>query len=556
MKPWITLITCLMLGLSPLSAQVTYTKDIAPIIYDNCTKCHRPGEIGPMPLTNYNEVKAWGAMIEYVTEINYMPPWKTDRSFSTFQDERYLTDQEKKKIKDWVSAGMPQGNPIHEPPPPIFPTGSQIGEPDLVLSFAEAFHHQGNNEDQYQNFVLPTGLTQDKILKAIELRPGNSRIVHHALFAMDTSGNAQILDNLSPNTYGYDGFGGFNVNVADNFPGYVPGNRSFLYPEAIGQKMYAGSDLLIQMHYAPSSAPESDSSTVNIFFADSSEQIDRQVMIAIMHPFSSATTLLNGPFIIPPDQVKTFHGVLDIPIDVSLMGLGPHMHLLGKDWTVYAVSPSGDTTNLIRIPDWDFNWQGIYFYKEFQILEAGSVIHAFATYDNTSSNPLNPNFPPKRVRWGEGTADEMYYLPFLFVPTLPGDDTMSLEVALPEPGGLRGAGKDYLVNLKAYATDTTFGSSSPTSTQDLILPQDKFYPVFPNPMNGPVNLGFSLSAPQRLNLSLYDLDGKLVDHIFENRFFTLGHHKAVLQSQQYSSGIYFLTLRGEDFNQSQKIVIR
>ncbi|MCI4671701.1 MAG: T9SS type A sorting domain-containing protein [Bacteroidia bacterium] len=556
MKLFTVLSLAIILSFQGMHAQVTFTKDIAPIIYNNCTPCHRPGEIGPMPFTNYNEVMNWGGMIAYVTDINYMPPWKTDRNFSTFQGERFLTATQKQLIQDWVNAGMPQGNPNDEPALPTFPQGSQLGEPDLVISFSEAFQHKGNNKDQYQNFVLPTNLTEDKILKAIELRPGNSRIVHHSLFAMDTTGNARVLDSLSPE-YGYDGFGGFVVDVADNFPGYVPGSKAFLYPNAIGQRIYKNSDIVVQMHYAPTSVAQSDSSTINLFFADSNEVINRQVMIEVMQPFSSRTSL-GEPFSIPPNQVKTFHGTLFVPFDVSLMGIGPHMHLLGTGWEVFAVKPNGDTTNLISIPDWDFNWQGIYFYKNFQILEAGSIIHAYATYDNTSSNPLNPNNPPTRVSWGEGTSDEMYYLPILFVPTLPGDDTLSLEVALP-PQKPQLIKYNSLTGVAGQIVDTSgFGSntSNPTNIGAFDFPENKFYPIFPNPMHGPVDIGFSLAQGEKVSISLYSLDGKLIKDIVKNRFYPLGHHKAAFQSQRFSQGVYLIRVHGESVDMSQKIIIK
>lgn len=551
MKRFTVLTTLLFLAWQGTFAQVTFTKDIAPIIYHNCTPCHRPGEIGPIPFTNYNEIRNWGGMIQYVTEINYMPPWRTDRSYSTVQGERYLTPAQKQAIKDWVQAGMPQGDPNDEPPLPNFPEGSQVGEPDLVLSFAEAFHHQGNNQDQYQNFVIPTNLTEEKFLKAIELRPGNSKIVHHSLFAMDTTGNARILDSLSPG-YGYDGFGGFVVDVVDNFPGYVPGAKAILYPNSIAQKIYKGADILVQMHYAPSSIPQTDSSTINLFFADSSEVISRQVMIEVMHPFSSRVNL-GEPFRIPAGQVKSFHGTINVPFDISLMGIGPHMHLLGKSWEVYAVSPAGDTTNLIRIPDWHFNWQGAYFFKKFQLVEAGSVVHAIATYDNTASNPFNPNNPPQMVSWGEGTADEMYYLPFLFVPTLPGDDTVKLEVPLPpqKPSLVKSQSGSGVKGL----ADSDTATSSPTNTQQFYFPEDKLYPIFPNPMHGPVDIGFSLAKGGKFSMSLYSLDGKLVKDVFRERYFSMGQHKTAFQSQKFSPGVYLLSIHGGELKMTQKIVI-
>ncbi|MEL6591990.1 MAG: hypothetical protein AAFQ68_17985, partial [Bacteroidota bacterium] len=239
-----------LLGLNMLQAQPTFSEDIAPIIYNNCTSCHRSGEIGPFPLTNYNEVASWASMIQYVTEIGYMPPWKPDREYSSFVGESGLNEQEIQLIADWVNAGSPQGDPSLEPPLPNFPSGSQLGTPDTVLTMAEEYIIPGNNEDEYRVFVLPTGLTEDKEIAAIEFRPGNTKAVHHALIAYEINGQAAALDAQSPG-YGYEAFGDFGVPTQGNFTGYTPGIQSVKFPEGIGSILPAGADLLIQVHYAP-----------------------------------------------------------------------------------------------------------------------------------------------------------------------------------------------------------------------------------------------------------------------------------------------------------------
>src|SRR5688572_19115779 len=174
--------------------QVTFTKDIAPIIYNNCTKCHRPNEIGPFSMTNYAEIAPWAPMIKYVTSIRYMPPWKADPHFSRFVGERVLTDEQIALIAEWADNGAPFGNASEEPPLPVFPTGSQVGTPDLVLTMTESFTHQGGNQDEYRVFVFPTGLTEDKQVATVELRPGNRKVLHHALFSFDVTGTAAALD--------------------------------------------------------------------------------------------------------------------------------------------------------------------------------------------------------------------------------------------------------------------------------------------------------------------------------------------------------------------------
>ncbi|MEO1260071.1 MAG: T9SS type A sorting domain-containing protein [Bacteroidota bacterium] len=525
MKKYVTVfLAVLFFGQSNVVAQVNYSEHIAPIIYDNCTVCHRQGEIGPMALTNYNEVKTWANMVEYTTSIKYMPPWPADKEFSTFVGERGLTDSEIQLIKDWVAAGTPQGDPVLEPAPPVFPSGSQIGTPDLVLSFSESYVHEGDLSDQYQIIVLPTGLTEDKMVKAIEIRPGNPNIVHHALFAVDETGQGKIKDAQTPE-YGFPSFGDFGVNGAEQFPqAYVPGAKPVKFYTGIGASMPAGSDLLVQMHYAPISNTQSDSSTVNIFFADPNEQIDRIVREHIMLPFGG--TLSNGPFIMQPEQVKTFHGVYTVPTKISMLGIFPHSHLLGKDWTVYAVSPQGDTTNLVKIDDWDFNWQNMYFFERFQILEPGTRIHAYATYDNTSNNPYNPNNPPQQVGWGLGTEDEMYYLPLVFVNYKQGDEDIVI-------------------------------TDNPTDVDDLnlVFNRDKLFPVFPNPANNEITVGFTLATADKINIEIRDLNGRLVKSVLQNRMHLSGQHQMQVELGDLSNGIYILNINSDRMNLSEKFSV-
>lgn len=507
--------------LSELIAQPpTFSEDIATIIYNKCTFCHRQGEIGPMPFTNYNEVAAWAGMVQYVTETRYMPPWQPDPAYSSFLGENYLTAGEIQLIKDWVTAGAPQGDPSLEPPLPHFPTGSLLGEPDLVLSFEEAFFHEGNDEDEYRIFVLPTGLTEDKDLAAIELRPGNTQVVHHALFAYDTTGQAQLLDANEPG-YGYTAFGGFGISGVQNnqFPGYVPGQIPRFFPDGIGQKLYKNADLLVQMHYAPWSVDSWDSSSVNIFFKK--DPVQRYVKNKIMHPFLG--TLVNGPFLIRPDSITTFHGVWNVDTDISLLAITPHSHLLGKDWEVYAVSPAGDTTPLIKIPNWDFNWQGSYSFDHLIKVETGSVVHAFATYDNTAANPLNPNNPPQLMRWGEKTTDEMFYLPFAYVDYQPGDENIVL-------------------------SDEDLGAA-------FTFPKHKLYNVYPNPVKDQMNIAFGLAHPEAVSMRLYDVSGKMVKGIMEEKLFPMGKHQFQTDLRALPEGNYFLQMKAGAYVSALKVMV-
>ena len=507
-----------------LKAQsVTFSEHIAPIIYNHCTKCHRPGEIGPFSLTNYDQVAARGEMIKHVTSINYMPPWQPDPSYKRYQRENYLSDAQKQQIVAWVDAGMPQGNPALEPALPVFPTGSQVGVPDLTVSFAKKHVHPGNNVDEYRYFAIPTGLTQDKKIKSIELRPGNTKLVHHVLIWEDTTGQTAAFDAATPE-YGYGENQGAGADLNQpQFPGYVPGSSPPIYSHGIVQTLHAGSDLKLQVHYAPTTTEETDSSSINIFFENG--QSDRPLQSAIMLPFGNV--LVNGPFIIPANATREFHGRISFPFDVSLYSVSPHCHKLGTHWKVFAVKPNGDTLNLINIKKWDFNWQGDYQFRQLIKVPAGSVIHAFAGYDNTTNNVNNPHDPPQSITWGQGTAEEMYYLPITYLKYQPGDE------------------------------DIVFETDSVTTGNSLKLTgmSDKLYPVFPVPSQDEMTIGYTLAQSGKVSVQLLSTNGKKVLSIENDSFHLPGYHTRRIPVSKLSPGIYLLEMtKGKD-RQTQKVVV-
>ena len=411
---------------------VTFHADVAPIIYGECTSCHREGEIGPMPFTTYAEVAAYGEFIEYVTSIGYMPPWTPDADYSNFVGEKVLTQEEIETLSAWVDAGKPEGDPAENPGLPDFPVGSQIGLPDHVLSMAEPYVHGGDMTDQYQVFVLPTDFGGDASIRALEVMPGNHAIAHHAILGLDVSGTAAQMDAADPEP-GYEGFGGFGFDALSSFFGaWVPGALPVNYPPGIGRVIPQGADLLVQMHYGPTSIEETDLTEVNVFLSD--EPIEREVFTAIMGPQH-----LDNPFLLPPDQVSSFHGTIPVAADVSLINIAPHCHLVGASWLVYATSPDDlDTIPLISIPEWDFNWQGYFTFPHLRKIPQGYTLHAEASYDNTSANPFNPNDPPEWVFFGEGTEDEMFFVFVDLVLYEEGDEDISLGPPAPCPGDLSG----------------------------------------------------------------------------------------------------------------------
>ncbi len=482
--PALTLV--LMLPRLADAQEVTFSEHIAPIVFNNCTVCHRDGEIGPMSLTNYEEISAWATSIAEVTSEGIMPPWPPDSSFSRFVGERALTADQIQMLGDWATAGAPEGDPAATPPLPDFPEGSVLGEPDLTVTVSDSYTIKGNNRDEYRVFVLPTGLTEEKELVAVEFRPGNPQIVHHALISIDTTGEARKLDAQDAPA-GYASFGGFGVPATEGlaYPGWVPGATPRFFPAGTGLKLPAGADLLLQIHYAPWPVADSDQSSINLFFAE--KPVERYIKTRVMLPFdlvdedneyfefsplialfpgavggavaagvedflgetiTSAETkslLQNATldtvfgdqvggtvagfftFEIPGGTVRDFTAKWEINKDISLLNVWPHMHYLGNLWEIVLERPDGSKENLIRINDWDFNWQGSYTFKNYIKAPAGSRILAKARYDNTTANYANPNTPPKDVDWGEKTTDEMYFLPFSYVDYQEGDEHLSLE---------------------------------------------------------------------------------------------------------------------------------
>jgi hypothetical protein len=372
-------------------------------------------------------------------------------------------------------------------------------------------------------FVIPSGLTSDKNISAVEMRPGNLKAVHHALMSWDTTGQAKQLDNATPE-YGFINFGGFGVDGANNsqYPGYVPGQRARFFPEGVAQKMYKGSDFLVQVHYAPSPIEQKDSSSFNIFF--SKKPVQRYVYNYIMLPYD----LVNGPFIIPKDKEKTFHGVFNVPYKVSVFAIWPHCHLLGKNWQVFAVHPNGDTTNMIKINDWDFKWQGAYLFPKYQILEPGTKVHAFCTYDNTANNPLNPNNPPKAVSWGEKTSDEMFYLPFSFVLYQQGDENV------------------------VFSNDL-----SAVNEPNLIEIKNKLFPVFPNPASNTITVAYRLLLNTNIEIIIYDLSGRMVKQVLNKQNHVPGEYSFTFDIKDIKEGQYILELKtkeGQQLSQQFSII--
>lgn len=396
----VLLFSAAVVAAAPSSEPVTFSKQIAPLLWKHCASCHRPGEVGPFSLLSYEDAAKRADFLAEIAADRRMPPWKAEPGFGEFYDERRLNDDEIALLDRWAEAGAPQGDPDELPPAPKFVEGWQLGEPDLVLEMAEPFAVPADGPDVYQCFVIPIPITENRTVAGVEFRPGNRSVVHHAIMYLDANGAARRRDEQDPGP-GYRSFGGPGVLPTGGLGGWAPGAQPHLLPDGVGKFLRQGSDLVLQIHYHPDGKPETDRSAVGIYFTK-----------------RPATTLVGGLAVmnrridIPAGERE--HRVIAeserLPVDVNVLGIGPHMHLLGRQMKAFAETPDGRSVPLVWIKDWDFNWQGAYGFRRPVRLPKGSVIRVEAVYDNSADNPHNPNSPPQPVRWGEQTTDEMCLL--------------------------------------------------------------------------------------------------------------------------------------------------
>jgi mono/diheme cytochrome c family protein len=376
---------------------VTFTRDVAPILQANCQGCHRPGEIAPFSLLTYDDAQSWAPLIKEYTQKRLMPPWKPVDGYGEFQDARRLTPEQIRTLADWVDAGAPVGDPADLPPPRQFTNGWVLGPPDQVLDAGEAYEVPADGPDVYRNFPLPYQPEEDQWVTAVEVRPDQRSVVHHAVIFIDPERKSLALDRANPGPGYTSSGGGVGFFPADGLGGWVPGNTPRFAPPGLGIKIPAGARLVLQIHYHPDGEPHQDRTRIGLHFAKA----------PIRQPVYTLP-LYNLGFAIPPGAERyKVTASLPVPTDMTAWGVIPHMHLLGREMQVRAVLPDGAVRPLVWITDWDFHWQETYYFKEPVKLPQGSRLELVAYYDNSAKNPDNPNHPPQTVRWGEQTTDEM-----------------------------------------------------------------------------------------------------------------------------------------------------
>jgi hypothetical protein len=462
-----------------LEAQ-TYADNIAKIVFDNCTSCHHNGGIGPFPLMTYTDVVGVASMIQTEVNAGNMPPWSPNNHYSEFAMARSLTATEISDINDWINNGTPQGNPANTPAAPVYNNNAVLGPADLSLRIPTYVSKATSGNDDYVCFSIPTGLLQNETIQALEVIPGNPEIVHHVLAYIDPNG-----------TYGTDTLshscGGPTASNIPLIAGYAPGSMPSQFPNInslkMGVNIPAGSEIVLAMHYPEGSQGLVDSTRINLYFYPQGTSNIRQV---------SANPLLdNLSFNINANTVDSVEALFPpsfgVPTNYSLFSIFPHAHLLGQNFIVYGINtyPPYDTIPLIHIPKWDFEWQGFYVFKYMQKLPIGYQLYGKCIYDNTTNNPYNPNNPPQNVGFGLNTTDEMFLVYFQYMSYQPGDEN--------------------------YNIDSLLKAQNPTTTTPLAFNESGlFLSSYPNPSNNQTIIHYFADSDQKIQLVIYDLQGKLV----------------------------------------------
>jgi copper type II ascorbate-dependent monooxygenase-like protein len=369
-----------------IKASMTFSKDIAPIFYKNCVACHRPGEIAPMSLISYKEVRPWAKSIREKVTTREMPPWHLDSHYGKWENDRRLSQKEIDAIVSWIDGGAQEGNPRDLPPLPKLASGWQIGEPDMIFQMPAEFTVPAEGSVPYQYFSVPTNFKEDRYVQALEARAGNLSVVHHiVMYVRDPRDQSRQRGQAQ------------KFNIGDGILGALsPGQTPFVAKPGEAKLIKAGSQLIFQMHYTPNGKEAKDRSMVGLIFSK-----------APVSKIVTTKAAFDIKFRIPPgDANYEVKSVYEFEQDSHIISFMPHMHLRGRDIVYRAIYPDGKSEILLSVPRYSFNWQVYYYPVTPLAVPKGTRIEAVAHYDNSAKNPRNPD-PTKEVRFGEQTWDEM-----------------------------------------------------------------------------------------------------------------------------------------------------
>lgn len=398
--------TCLLAGCGSHSVEKTqivsnptFNRDIAPIVFNNCSSCHHEGGAGPFALTDYNQVKSHASEIKTVTSERIMPPWKAQPGWGDFENYRRLSDAQIKTISAWVEQGTQEGDGT-PPAVPVFKDQSDntwtLGKPDLVYKVAQPFSIPATGPDINRCFVIPANLKEDLYVSAIEIQPSNQRVTHHCIVFLDSSGSARQLDAMDP-LEGYAVFGDPGFIPSGGLGSWSAANFERPLPKGVVRVVKKGSDIVLDTHFHPTGKPEVEQTTIGLYL--SKEPVEHVVVRVSLSKFDFKVS--PGA---PNYQIWTG---CTMPVDFELLGFSPHSHYLCKEIKAWAIPPNKEAEKLIYIKNFDFNKQAYYQNKKPVEFPKGTKIRAEFVFDNTKNNFANPNNPPRKVFFGPRTVDEM-----------------------------------------------------------------------------------------------------------------------------------------------------
>lgn len=478
-------------------ATITWSEHVAPILYNHCVSCHREDGQAPFPLITYQEAVNYHHEIEHAVSTRHMPPWGADPAYRYFVGANYLSETQIQTIKDWITGGHPEGNPLLAPMPPTF-DDQPAATPDTILKLPLYISQATPTNDVYPTLFVKTGFTEDRFVRKIEFVPGNIDIVHHAdLF--------QRPYGVHPDSAGY---------YYDYIHPWSPGSDRLtppLRPE-FGTRIRANAQIATQLHYPAGSGGQLDQSSIHLYFNPPHQPVREVVPGAIAGEWN-----LTEPLVIPADSVKTFYGSYVLSDSISLVSLSPHMHIFGKSMRCFATTPEGDTIRIIDVPHFNFHFQYWYTFPKLLPLFPGYTIHLYATYDNTANNELNPFSPPIEIVAGNRTTDEMC---ILFSKTVRYQ-----------------AGDEFLSTIDSAAVSIPGRPQAPAAVASLL--------VSPNPASGQTRLQFELPEAAQLQFGVYDLLGRAVLADASAQAYGPGRHERVLPLAGLPPGIYHLDLRDQ-----------
>jgi hypothetical protein len=514
----ILLFTLLLSAVLSTNAQTTWAGDAAEVLYNNCTSCHNPNGIAPSSLMSYAEASTYAPLIQSYVTNNIMPPWTADTSYQHFSQERVMTQSERDILLNWINEGSLEGDLNQAPPTPIYNGSQQLsGTPDLVITAPNYMSKASNSADDYVCFVMPSGLAQNRKVRAVEVIPGNLNTVHHCLVYTDPS-----LANTTDTTGGNCG----GPVAGDLMMGYTPGATPTVFPASSnfssGMIIEAGADVVFAMHYPEGSYGTWDQTKVNFYFYDEPVANFREIF--------AEPIIEDWGFTINANTIDSVEvNFNNVVTDFTMLSVFPHMHLIGQKIESHAVTPANEVIPFVRIPHWDFEWQDFYWFEYMKKIPANSTIYGKGVYDNTVNNIHNPFSPPQNVSAGLNTTDEMFLIYYHYMVYQAGDEDVNVD-----------------------SLTTIF-----LSEQDYSLLNSEIS-VYPNPFTESTSINFNLNKASFVSLYIYDLQGKIINKLERNNLssgeYNYDWNGNNSKGNKVANGVYFYSMMIDGKHYSGKII--